>query len=624
MKQLFTLILVFSTFAAFAQEPTEYKADNLFKDRAYIEAATMYEILPKNRKVLQNLADCYFFNGIMQKATDAYANLYKEYPADSIPSEYLFKYSHALKGLGQYKKADSLMSVFYKGKRFNTPALIDSLLIVASFDYKPQVLSDGGSGDFGIAYYKDKVVFSSTRNTERPVYSWNGKPYLDLYIAKVGKNGKLDSVQQFSKKINTDQHESSAVFSKDGKTTYFNRTSDKRVKVGEEKFASVRMFKAEYVNGEWTNEVELPFSSDQYNTEHPALSLDEKRLYFSSDMPGSLGSFDLFYVTINEDGTYGLPQNMGKDINTPFREQFPFISKEGILYFVSDGLPGLGGLDIFQATPKDSLFRKPVNLGKTINSGMDDFAYAVDSEKDTGYFSSNREKGVDNLYTFVREDNLNKYVVEGDVVDKKSKQFLTGTKVSLYDTKGNLIDSMTIGSNGHYKFRTKPNTSYKIYAEKNFYIPFESQFTTGEEGVFYYYIELSLESFVDKIPEIKKRNDGAIYIELENIYFDFDKWDIKPQAAKTLDFVVGLLKQYPTMEIEINAHTDSQGTDEYNLHLSSNRAGAAVQYIISKGINKSRLRYNGYGESMPLVPCGDNCSELEHSINRRCEFILTK
>ncbi|GLB50117.1 OmpA family protein [Neptunitalea lumnitzerae] len=624
MKHNFTLILFFIVFGAFAQEkPSEKKADILFKSRAYLEASEMYEGLPKNEHILKNLGDCYLYNSMMAKASEAYGKLFSEYKSDSIPKEYLFRYAHALMGTESYEKADSIMGLYDTSKSYNTKEFIDSLTNVVPYEYKIQFLYENSKGDFGVAFLGEKVVFASTRNKKRPVYTWNEEPYLDLYIGAIGDNGKLDSVQLFPDKINTDSHESSPAFTKDGKIMYFNRTADKRVKIGGQKFASVRMFKAELVDGKWTNEQELPFSSEKWNTEHPTLSPDGKVLYFASDMPGSLGSFDIFYVTINDDGSYSFPINAGSAINTKHREQFPFMSEDGVLYFASNGLKGLGGLDIFRTEIKDSIFSRPLNLGNTINGGMDDFAYSLKAEEDMGYFSSNRE-GYDNLYTFTREDNKNKYFVEGDVKDKVSKNLLPGSKVSLYDMNGNLVDSITVKEDGHYKFGTSPNTTYKIVAERDFYIPFEDEFTTGEDGVFYYAIELAMESFVDRIPEVKMRNDGVIYIELENIYFDFDKWDIKPQSATTLDFVVKLLKEYPTMEIEINAHTDTQGTDAYNMHLSANRAKAAVDYLAKNGIKRSRLRYNGYGESRPLVPCGDNCSEIEHSINRRCEFILTK
>ncbi|GLB52377.1 cell envelope biogenesis protein OmpA [Neptunitalea chrysea] len=626
MKQNFSFIVfftVFSIFGAFAQEVSEKKADQLFKDRAFIEASAMYESLPPTQNVLQNLADSYFYNAVMDKASDTYEKLFSEFSKDSISEEYLFKYSHSLMGVEKYKKADSILHLYNPSETYNTLELIDSLKNVVPFEYTPTIMHEGSGGDFGIGYFGEKVVFASSRNTKRPIYSWNGRPYLDLYEGTIGDNGRLDNVQLFSEEINTDSHESSPTFTEDGKTMYFNRTAEKRVKVGDHKFASVRLFKAEYVDGEWSNVTELPFSSSDYNTEHPSLSADGKRLYFSSDMPGGFGSLDLYYVDVNEDGSYGYPTNLGSKINTSRREQFPFMTKDSVLYFASDGLKGLGGLDIFSTKFEESEFSDPLNLGATLNSGMDDFAYSLNPEKEMGYFSSNRE-GSDFLYTFVREDNSNQYVVEGDVIDKVSRDFLPGTKVVLYDMEDNLVGEVTVEEDGHYKFRTKPNTTYRIRAEKDFYVPYEDEFTTGEDGVFYYAIELIMESFVDRIPEVKRRSDGVIYIELENIYFDFDRWNIKPQAANTLNFVVDLLKEYPTMEIEINAHTDSQGTEPYNIHLSSNRAKAAVDYLIKNGISRKRLKFNGYGESRPLVPCGDHCSEIEHSINRRCEFILTK
>lgn len=625
VKTLLIYIVYLLPFALFAQQQQEKRANNAFQDRAYQAAARFYEqVSDKSQNVLQNLADSYYYNSKMKQATNTYKALFAEFGTDSVPKEYLFRYAHALKGAKDFELADSIMKL-YNGKSYHTVQFMDSLGGIVPYNYTPEVIGNSISGDFGLNYYQGDsvVVFASTRNKENPMYTWNCVPYLDMYKAVVTEENKLDSIQPFSEEINTKSHESNPAFTKDGKTMYFSRTSKRRMYIDSVEKATVGIYKAEMIDGKWSNIEPLPFVTPQYNSMHPALSPDEKRLYFSSDMEGSLGAYDIFYVDIKEGGIYSMPKNVGSVINTKEREQFPFVANDSILYFSSNGLPGKGGMDVFMSVAVDSSFTKPINIGQSLNSELDDFAFVVDSETDKGFFSSNRS-GQDKLYSFVREDNLNSFVVEGDVTDKHSEEILEGATVRLFTEDGKVVGETVVDSTGHYKFKTKPFTTYKIEATKDLYIPYEDTFKTGEEGVFYYAIGLSLESFDDAEEIVVIREDGVMYIELENIYFDLDKWNIKPDAAKILDVLVGLMKKYPSMEVQITAHTDSQGTAEYNMILSSNRAKSSVEYIISQGIAAERLTWKGYGESKPLVPCGDNCTEVEHSINRRCEFIVVK
>jgi len=343
-------------------------------------------------------------------------------------------------------------------------------------------------------------------------------------------------------------------------------------------------------------------------------------------MPGSLGSFDIYVVDVNEDGTYGEPQNLGKAINTIHREQFPFLSDDGtILYFASDGHQGMGGLDIFQSKSYDGVWAKPLNLGETINSNLDDFSYVVDEKKNKGYLSSNR-KGGDALYSFTRVENQERYVVEGEVKDKNTQYPLPGTLVSLYDENDILIGQMVVGAQADYVFNTEPNKKYRIEAVHDFYIPHSEEFMTNEDGKMRYTIELLMECYDDAEEVITKRQDGKVQIVLENIYFDLDKWDIKPEAARILDTLLDLLNKYPAMEIELGAHTDSRASFTYNLMLSKRRAASTLEYLVEHGIKRKRLRSRGYGETVPLIKCGEArpCTEQEHSINRRCEFIILK
>jgi outer membrane protein OmpA-like peptidoglycan-associated protein len=255
---------------------------------------------------------------------------------------------------------------------------------------------------------------------------------------------------------------------------------------------------------------------------------------------------------------------------------------------------------------------------------MDDFNYILDEAKNQGYFSSNRD-GSDNLYTFVKEPNKLQYLVEGEVRDKKTSELLPGATVKLYDDKGVFLEAITVGKAGDFMFNTEPNKKYKIMAFKDFYIPAESDFETSKDGKVYLDLQMKVESYYDAEDIINKKEDGTVLIELENIYFDLDKWEIKPQAAQVLDVLVGLLKKYPYMEIQIGSHTDSRASSGYNLRLSNKRAASALEYLVHNGIERNRLSSVGYGETKPLIICPKNdCTEEEHATNRRCTFMIIK
>ncbi|HEX8269549.1 MAG TPA: OmpA family protein [Flavobacterium sp.] len=622
---IYILFLLTGAFSGYGQKVSQKNADLLFAKKSYVKAAEQYEQVEENKQVLMNLGDCYYFNGQMIDAGRVYGKLFLSYNSGLDP-EYFFKYAHALMGTTNYKKADSVMALYNKYP-VDTPKFIRNLINNIPYNYLLQPMAKNTSnGDFGMSFFREKVVFASLRNGKGETFGWNDKPYLDLFSATISDQNLLTEVEAFPATINTKTHESSATFSADGKIMYFNRTNEKQVKVGEEKVANIKIFKAEFIGDKWENVTEVPFNSDTYSVEHPALTKDGKQLYFASDMPGSLGSFDIYVVDINEDGTYGIPKNLGETINSIHREQFPTISDDGtLLYFASDGHQGIGGLDIFMSKLYDGVWAKPLNLGETINSGMDDFGYAVDEKTDRGYLSSNR-KGSDNLYSFQRLENENRFVVEGDVKDKNTKEPLPGTTVTLFDEDGKLVGQMVVGAKADYLFNTEPYKKYRIQAVRDFYIPHSEEFTTNEDGKVRYAIELFVECYDDAEEIITKRQDGRIQIVLENIYFDLNKWEIKPEAARVLDVLYDLLVKYPEMEIELGAHTDSRATATYNLMLSDRRAAATMDYIISRGIDGKRMKSKGYGEAVPLIPCdsGLSCTEAEHSINRRCEFIITK
>lgn len=619
--KLFILLLVFSIQDVCSQNSKMIQADKLFEQRSYVKAAELYEKLPNTYKTLTRLGDCFYYNGLIEKAASNYLTAAEKYP-DSISTEFQFKLAQSLYGREKINQADSIMSLV-KNKSLNTKTYIENLSIGVPYLYNLELIKSGSvPGDFGVNFYGDDITFASIRSNKNANYSWNEQPYLDIFKGTVNEDGDLSAVEPLSKAINTKQHESNAVISSDGQTMYFSRSNYKRHKVNGEKIATVSLYQAKLVDNEWSDVEVLPFSSNNYSTQHPALDEKNNKLYFSSDMAGGYGSFDIYYVDITEDG-FGTPVNLGSIINTPYREQFPFIDKDGVLYFASEGHQVLGGLDIFLCESQDNNWTTPLNLGASINSGLDDFAFIVDSDTNKGFMSSNRS-GSDNIYTFTRVKNDRNIIVEGFVRDKNSKELLPGTMVTLFDDAHQPIDSVKVGDDGAYKFRTKPKTKYYLEGFKPLYIPSEVSFNTDDTGRIELNIELEIESYDDAEEIVVEREDGYVYIELENIYFDLDKWDIKPQAASTLDVLVNLLMKYPRMEVELGAHTDNRSTEEYNLALSKNRAQSTYNYIVSKGINKSRLKAVGYGESQLLVNCGEDCSENEHAVNRRCEFIITK
>ena len=625
MKKFYYILFVFCSITTlFAQKKVSVKeANSLFASKSYVKAAEAYEQLPQSKMVLQNLGDSYYYNFQMTNAVRAYGQLFFTHK-DSVKKDVFFRYANALKGTADFDKGDAMMSE-YLGFDQNTPKFMKNVTRNTPSSFKLEMMSKNKTnGDFGISFYGDKVVFASVRNAVEKAYGWNDRPYLDLFSATVDSKGQLSDVVPFSSDINTKKHESNATFSADLKTMYFNRSGEKRVKVGDEKIAMIKIYKAEFVDGKWTNVTMLPFSSDAYSVEHPFLTKDGKQLYFASDMPGSLGSFDLYVVDINEDGTYSTPRNLGETINTNQREQFPFLTADGTLYFASDGHQGNGNLDIFMSLKiSDTEFDKPLNLGSTINSEMDDFNFILD-ENDKGYFASNRT-GDDNLYTFVREDNKLQYLVEGEVRDMKSMQLLPGSTVKLFDEAGTLLEEVLVGKDGTFTFNTEPNKKYKIMAFKDFYIPAEATFDTSQKGKVYIDLQMKVESYYDAEDIINKKDDGTVLIDLENIYFDLDKWDIKPQAAEVLNVLLGILKKYPYMEIQIGSHTDTRASEMYNLRLSNKRAASALEYLVQNGIDRKRLRSIGYGESKPLIICPNNdCTEQEHATNRRCTFMILK
>lgn len=606
---------------SYAQNLTLNKTDKLFKNKAYTEAIANYINLEASEEVLQKLADSYYYTNDFENAAKTYTKLKDTY-SDIIDKDRVYRYAQSLLAVKDYRTADLYLKSYY-GKDWKTEEFLSELKRTTPhvFEVLP-VTNKGSKSDFGLSFIdSNNVAFASSRNMDRPVFSWNGLPYLDLYEATLN-GATLSEVTPFSEEINTALHESNAVFTNKGKVMYFNRNNENRVKIDGERVSNIQLYRAEKVDNKWTNVTLLPFNNELYSVEHPSISKDGMTLYFSSNMPGGYGEFDIYKVAINDDGSYSAPYNLGASINTAYRDQFPYISNINTLYYATNGKQGLGGLDIHRANMVDGEFDTPVNLGTSINSSNDDYAFVIDEATNESYFSSNRD-GLDQIYTGKREENiLTKYQVVGVVQDSISKKMLPGSLVSLLDERGVVIDDMITGNEASYMFKIEPNKKYTVRATRKLYIPRNVDFSTDKNGKVSHDIFLTLLSYQDAEEIIKKDRKGEVQVELEQIFFDFDQAVIRPQAAATLDDLVAIMNKYPEMHVEVSAHTDVRGPSEYNLTLSKHRAASTMKYLISQGIDEDRLRSIGYGEMQPLNQCIREgiCTDEEYELNRRCEF----
>ncbi|MGY8916072.1 MAG: OmpA family protein, partial [Flavobacteriales bacterium] len=408
---------------------------------------------------------------------------------------------------------------------------------------------------------------------------------------------------------------------------YFTRNNllDTKNEKGKKGIIRLKIYRAKLFNGIWTEVEELPFNSDSYSVAHPALSPDDKTLYFASDMPGTLGLSDIFKVSINQDGTFGSPENLGNTINTEARETFPFVSDKEILYFSSDGHPGLGGLDIFATKIAfGDLTGKIANVGEPVNSNLDDFTYIFNEETRDGFFASNREGGMgeDDIYAFKEIEPLMLECIQqvtGTVRDKISNEVLVGATVMVINEDNVEVFNTITNSNGDYSLTVDCNQGNFVRASTEGYIPAEEYLgiSDGKPKIIDFYLERETitAGFGD---------DLAKLLQLSTIYFDLNKFNIRKDAEIEIQKVIAAMEKYPSLKIQVNSHTDSRGPDPYNLWLSQRRAESTVNYMISQGISKDRLKGEGYGETRLVNGCGNGvkCSSEEHQLNRRSEFII--
>ena len=553
----------------------------------------------------------------------------------------MYRYAQTLKSLEKYTESDVWMQKFKTTKSNDQRAIkfgnnleyLDNIEANSSrYDIKNLAINSKES-DFAPSVTNEMLVFSSARDsglTSRKLHAWNNKPFLNLYKATANEQGDFVTSSKLSKALNKKTHESSTAFTKDGATVYFTRNNSENGKFSRDEngVSRLKIYKATLAEGKWTNIQELPFNGDNYSVAHPTLNKDETKLYFASDMPGTMGESDIFTVDINADGSFGSPINLGENINTESRETFPFITSENKLYFSSDGHPGLGGLDVF-VTNLENTYRPTIeNIGRPINSEEDDFSFILNEETKKGFFASNRDggKGDDDIYSFTENKALDLTChakIAGVIKDQETGALLANAEIMIYNSANKVVAKGITNTDGAFALEGDcAKGDYKLVASKKEYNQRNKMFATVAAKDITD-MELSLEKTRKAAPI---ETNLVKYLGIEPIYFNFDKSLTRKEAKASIKKVLAYLREYPEVHVQVRSHTDSRGNDSYNKELSVRRAKATAAYLVSEGISEERISHKGFGETKLTNECSNAvpCTKDKHQANRRSEFIVVK
>tara|TARA_Y200000002_G_scaffold170293_1_gene140499 strand:+ start:940 stop:2907 length:1968 start_codon:yes stop_codon:yes gene_type:complete len=652
MKKILTLLIItsFSLTPILAQNNSTKKADRLFDRLEYVKAAQEYlklaEKSPDNY-VISRLADAYYNIFNTKDAEKWYAKIINDDP----DAEIIFRYAEMLKANGKYKESNVWMSKFSEIKPYdtraiafrNTPNYLDKI-IKKGKRFNVQNLKDINtiSSDFGAFTFDNALYLTSGRKQKGSQNKkYNNYTSDEEYVLDVFKYDVINDVyinETPLEAINTKYHEGVIAFSPSGDTMYFARETyysksyykDSIVKNGStsEQVSVINLYRATRCTKKeitWKNNgncnfnkgwnvTELEINSAYYSMKNPALSCDGKSLYFSSDMPGGFGNYDIYKSEIKDDGSLGEAINLGQKINTEEQEVFPHMCCDNTLYFSSNGHLGLGGLDVFYSKNVDGKWSNVRNVGLPVNSNSDDFAFKMGDDCTNGFVSSNRAGGVgsDDVYAVKKIKPLCDILLESIVVDAKTDLPIDAALTYVKDNTGIINNSK--------------ETSVEGLVDYMFECEDEIQLLVSKEGYESKMIDIKLLDIDPPLLKIKLDSIEELIVEekivLNPIYFEFDKANITNQAAFELDKLVSIMKKYPKMIIRAESHTDSRGPASYNKLLSERRAKSTAQYVISKGIDENRISGFGMGEEDPEIDCVSGCSKDEHAKNRRSEFII--
>lgn len=593
-------MLLFAT-AVNAQTNKFKRAEALYQAGGYNEAIDIYKDELDKIKDKQELAMCFF------KIGNCYRHIGNSRQAEGFyqkaiarecqnPKVYLYyadmlrmgeKYDQAIEQYQKYKSlvpGDKLADVGIQScdlakQWIETPSgyeITNMRGLNTKFnEYSPV---------FASADYTTMLLTSSREGTAGNKKSAvTGEYFSDLFITERNAQGTWSKPQSVSDNINTIHEEGSATLSADFNTMYFSRCMvSKRGKQG------CQLYMAKRVEQGWLMPEAINVAHDSVIVAHPSLSDDGLTLYFVSDMVGGYGGLDIWKLTrASASDNFGEPVNLGPSINTSANEMFPFAHPDGSLYFASNGHPGMGGLDLFKAMPAGSEWSVE-NMRYPMNSPSDDFGIVFERDREAGYFSSRRAKGRggDDIYMFYLPPLI--FNMTGKITDDKTHQPIAGATVKLVGSDG-VVLTTTTADDGTYKFNLRPNADYVVIASKKGYLNNKGKNTTKGEG--------QSKDFGQNIA----LTSTAKPITIPNIFYDYDRWELRPESQSALDMLVDILNDNPNITIELGAHTDSRGSEEYNYDLSQRRAQSVVNYLIQKGIVPERLRAKGYAQTQPKV-----------------------
>ena len=650
-----------------SQRQNIFTARNNFESYEYSPAIEKYLKIVRSgrasKEAYQFLALSFFNNSQYDLATIWFNKLINTYPKGLDPEIY-FKAAISFKSIEAYEVADQLTEKYlqltknpisqnnYTSSKNYLDDIFESEFIYQLFETK----INSGKSDFGPNFFSNnEIIFSSSEDaTGSKNYDWSNEPYLDLFVAEIDSLGELVNKERLAGEVNTKYHESSATISKDGKTMYFTRNNyfNGKLRRSKDNEVKLKVYKAtKNDNNSWGSIKELPFNGNDFSVAHPALSPDGKKLYFSSDMPGTFGKSDIWFVYIYDNEEYSQPINLGPNVNTEFRESFPFIDDSFNLFYSSDGKMGLGGFDVFSSKLNSRGFPSKIeNLGIPLNSPFDDFGFVFKNQLGFGYFSSNRSgpngSSSDQVYritrtlrpkkqmTMYRNEVIQNQVdyrkpqecspsISGSVYDLYTRELLVGSLVELLNQNNNPIDETIADEKGQFYF-----------SKRDYYC--ENQYKIRVSNGLGYNSRL-VDLIFDDSPNIIENvglkwnkeclpYDLICLLNIEPIYFDLDKYTLRPSSIISLNEVFKTLIKYPNMVLEVNSYADSRASIPYNRVLSLRRAQVTKSWLVKKGIDPNRLIIKAFGEENIDNLCGDNvdCSEREYQLNRKSSFKILK
>lgn len=728
---LFILIIGVQPF--FAQNSNLLKGNDFFNKLGYAAAIPYFEKVQgtelESTELNEKLAYCYLFTSDLEKAESLYKKLISKAPK----ADYYYHLGFTQLKQGKSKEALENLQLFSS----LNPTDSRAILLATNPSYLEELLTEKPNfnlvetnintkyDDFGVYPYPkgNGAVMVSGRNKSGfggKVWAGDDQNFLELFYTQTGSFGMLTEPIRLERPINSMVHDGPICFSANGNIVYFTSNNREKSNKDAKGIQQLKIYIADVIRSEWVNIREFNYNSPNYACGHPTLSLDGKTLYFVSDMPGGFGGADIYRCSVDANGQFGKPENMGSQVNTSGQELFPWIGNDNHLYFSSDGRPGLGGMDIFVIPNNASVAAK--NVGQPVNSMSDDFALTFLLDSKFGYVSSDRN-GSDDIFSIEQINPFTfKVRVKGKLTDTQSNTSLANCQVELKDKTGKVIATTTSNSNGEYCFEVDPESSYVIVASQANYK--ESAFSfksagnleqllhtdialtkkptfgigllmvdkatnkaiegvqvkvtdlnkktillngkTGTDGqleaelnsykigeTFPISIEINSPGYLSKsitytakfdtegIIQLHEKNDLKLQainvggdlakmLNIKPIYFDLNKFNIRKDAAIELDKIIKVMNENPNMIIELGSHTDCRGTFAANETLSQNRATSSANYIKQRISNPSRISGKGYGETKLINDCGcegtkkSTCSEKQHQVNRRTEFIIVK